>query len=67
MRQTTTAARRSLELTSPGYGSQYPKPNLTQKLGKFLPFWWGPIPAWLDEETAALVQETVNLRDFAAC
>ena len=27
----------------------------------------GPIPAWLDEATAALVKETVNLRDLAAC
>jgi len=35
--------------------------------GKFLTFWWGPIPAWLDEETATLVEETVNLRDLAAC
>ena len=24
----------------------------------------GPIPAWLDEATAALVTETVNLRDL---
>jgi len=27
----------------------------------------GPIPAWLDEATAALVKETVNLLDLAAC
>jgi hypothetical protein len=27
----------------------------------------GPIPAWLDEARAALVTETVNLRDLAAC
>jgi hypothetical protein len=25
----------------------------------------GPLPAWLDEATAALVKETVNLRDLA--
>jgi hypothetical protein len=27
----------------------------------------GPLPARLDEATAALVTETVNLRDLAAC
>ena len=27
----------------------------------------GPIPAWLDAATAALVKETVNLLDLAAC
>jgi hypothetical protein len=27
----------------------------------------GPLPARLDEVTAALVTETVNLRDLAAC
>jgi len=26
----------------------------------------GPLPAWLDEATAALAEETVNLRDLAA-
>jgi hypothetical protein len=26
----------------------------------------GPIPAWLDEATAALVEETMNLRDLAS-
>jgi hypothetical protein len=27
----------------------------------------GPLPVWLDEATTALVTETVNLRDLAAC
>jgi hypothetical protein len=27
----------------------------------------GPIPAWLDEATAALVKETTHLRDLVAC